>query len=199
MESILQELFSGDDERAEAAIPRLAAEADPALQAVLVERLNAPKAETRWWAARALAALPAGAPAEAAESRNVAACLAIALHDPEASVRQCAALGLRSHPAPACIPALAAALADPDPLTARLAADALEAIGSPAVEALIAALQAGPQPVKLRAIRALAAIQDLRAIPALFEALSGDSALMEYWAELGLGRLGVGAAFFLPE
>lgn len=198
MEPVLQELFSGDDARAEAVIPRLTTltgQAAQEVRAALVERLAAAEAELRWWAVRGLAALPGDAP----ENRDVAALLVLALRDPEASVRQCAALALRSHPDPACIPALAAALADPDPLAARLAADSLEAIGQPAVNALIAALQNGPQPVKLHAVRALAAIQDPRSIPALFEALSNDSALMEYWADLGLGRMGVGTAFFLPD
>jgi HEAT repeat protein len=193
METILDELFSGEDERAETVIAQLSTltpEQARVLQTELSGKLSASNPEQRWWAARALAALT---------GPGISSLLCSALGDPEAEVRQCAALGLRSHPDEACLPALTAALSDPDPLVARLAADALEAVGKPATPALIEALQHGPHPVKLHAIRALAAIKDTRSIPALFEALNTDSALMEYWASLGLDNMGVGTSFFLPE
>jgi HEAT repeat protein len=142
--------------------------------------------EQRWWAGRALAELGDG---EA---------LAALLDDPEAALRQCAALGLRGHPHPDALDALARGLHDPDALTARLAADALVALGPQAAPALIAALQHGPHTVKLHAVRALAQLKDPSSIPALFEALSQDSALLEYWASEGLDNMGVGTSFFLP-
>jgi HEAT repeat protein len=96
------------------------------------------------------------------------------------------------------VPELIAALQDNDRLLARLAGDALIAIGEPAVEALLAVFRDGDLPPRLDAARALALIGDRRAIPALFEALDGDSSLIAYWAETGLERMGVGMVFFQP-
>ncbi|MFM8322544.1 MAG: HEAT repeat domain-containing protein [Chloroflexota bacterium] len=223
---LLQALFAGEDDLAEAAaarLPDLPARDMPALLAALEARLAEPDPELRWWAARALAVLgrtpaTAGASpdpaapdpatpdlaspplaADAQVEAQVVRLLLRALADPAAEVRQCAALGLRAHPDPACIPALAAQLSDPDPLAARLAADALEAMGAAAAPALIDVLQHGPQPARLHAVRALAAVREPGAVPALFAALNEDSLLLEYWADLGLERLGVGTSFFLPD
>lgn len=188
LEALLEELSSGDDRRAEAAVGPLAslgAEAIPALRA----RLAAPQAEARWWAVRTLAEI---------EDGRVPALLRRALQDADAAVRHCAALALRRRPAPQAAPELVEALASPDRLLARLAADALVAAGPPAVPALLQALQGGPPAARLEAVRALARIGDPRSIPALFEALDEPSALMEYWAGEGLERMGVGMAFFQP-
>ncbi len=192
-ETELIDLYSGDDQRAEQAVEKLAAlppEQTAAARTVLVAGTVSSDPEKRWWTLRALAALPGEA--------NVPSLLA-ALDDPDAGVRQCAALGLRQHPHDDAIPGLVARLDDPDGLTARLAADALVAIGKPAAPALIEVLQHGVHQAKLHAVRALATIGDTRSIPALFEALNNDSALMEYWADLGLTNMGVGTSFFLPE
>jgi HEAT repeat protein len=51
---------------------------------------------------------------------------------------------------------------------------------------------------RIQAARALALIGDTRAIPELFNALDGDSALLEYWAGEGLEKMGVGMVFFTP-
>jgi len=51
----------------------------------------------------------------------------------------------------------------------------------------------------VEAVRALAKIGDQRAIPALFEALDDNSALIEYWASEGLEKMGVGMVFYKPE
>jgi len=59
-------------------------------------------------------------------------------------------------------------------------------------------LNSSPQAARLEAARALALIADQRAIPSLFQALDGESALLEYWANEGLERMGVGMAFFIP-
>lgn len=204
-EEYLNNLFSGDDGWAEQAVERLAALPAEQRESV-IERLagylSDPDAERRWWAARALAAQPVDYTPELAA--RLAKALAGALSDPVPDVRQCAALGLRSHPSAESLPALVQALDDPDPLTARLAADALIAIGNEAVPALIETLKrTSPEAprllARLNAARALATIGDTRAVPALFEALNSDSALMEYYADLGLERMGVGTAFFLPD
>ena len=79
-----------------------------------------------------------------------------------------------------------------------LAADALATIGGPAVPDLLEVAQNGGQGARLEAIRALATIGDQRSLPLLFSLLDGESALMEYWANEGLERMGVGMAFFKP-
>ena len=194
-EPFLAALDSGDDDAAEGAVAKLAGlagnQAEAALP-VLAGRLADPDPEKRWWAVRALAAFPGSNP-------DTSRLLGQALGDEIPDVRQCAALGLRSHPDPELVGLLALALADPDPLAARLAADAMIAIGEGAVPALIEALQAGPHPARLQAVRALAKIKDTRSIPALIQALDHDSALTEYWASLGLERMGVGMSFFIPD
>ncbi|HLE16604.1 MAG TPA: HEAT repeat domain-containing protein [Anaerolineales bacterium] len=187
-QSLIQELTSGDDQRAEAAALALAAHGKPALPR-LQDLLKSPDPERRWWAARALA--------EVADPQ-AGALLRLALSDGDPTVRQCAALGLRQRPDPAAIPDLADALDDPDRLLAHLAADALAACGPPAMPALLAVIDGDSQPARLEAMRALAALGDEQAIPALFKALDEGSALMEYWANAGLERLGVGMTFFKP-
>jgi HEAT repeat protein len=120
------------------------------------------------------------------------------LKDKDVAVCQCAALGLSRQPDERAVPALVEAMASDDALLARLAANALGAIGAAAVPALLDALENGSQSVRLEAARTLAMIGDTRAIPALFNALDGDSALLEYWANEGLERMGVGMVFFKP-
>lgn len=148
-----------------------------------------PQPDRRWWAVRLLsevspeAALPP---------------LLSALQDTDASVRQCAALGLRQRPDPSAVFPLIAALEDADVLTAQLAGQALTAIGPPAVEPLIACLPSLSPRSRPLGVRALAEARDPRAIPALFAALEDASLLVEYWANEGLERLGVGMVFFAP-
>ena len=84
-------------------------------------------------------------------------------------------------------------------MTRRLAGDALAAIGSQTVPLLLDAMQNGEHIVRLEAVRALAKIGDESAIPALFEALDDRSALIEYWANEGLEKMGVGMVFYKPE
>jgi HEAT repeat protein len=188
MDDLLLDLTSGDEERAEEAAWRLAEHGDAAIPA-LRSLLDAPQAETRWWAVRALAEIPGGL----ASPWSIEA-----LKDPDVAVRQCAALGISRQPDDQAVPALVEAMSSDDALLARLAANALSSIGEAAVPALLDLLENAPQPVRLEAVRALAMIGDTRAIPALFNALDGDSALLEYWANEGLERMGVGMTFFKP-
>ena len=187
----LAALTSGEDTRAEAAVVELASlpEASwPHALEALQGLLRSPDPDTRWWAARALAAPPGG---------EITPSLLQALQDGDASVRQCAALGLRQRTDPAAVPELVCALDDPDPLVRRLAGEALEAVGSEAVPRLLEVMENGSHIARLEAARALAVIGDTRAIPALFAALD-DSALLEYWANEGLERMGVGMNYFFP-
>lgn len=188
LEALIEDLISGDDERAEKAIPGIAACGQEALKA-LQPLLSDPDADTRWWAVRALAEIP---------HEQVPCLLVTSLEDEDINVRQCAALALRHQPTEYALSALIKALKSKDVLLPSLAADALIAIGSPAVPDLLEVMQSAPQPVRLIAVRALAMIGDHRSIPVLFEALSEDSALMEYWANEGLERMGVGMMFFRP-
>jgi HEAT repeat protein len=198
IQDLLAALASGDDAqpevaaRAEAAATGLSG-LDPALQpqalAALQALLSTPQPDHRWWAARALAALP---------GPEITPLLLQALEDEDAPVRQCAALGLRQRPDPGAVAGLVLALDDPDPLVRRLASQALEATGGEAVPRLLEVMAGGSHPARLEAARALAGIGDTRAVPALFEALDG-SALLEYWANEGLERMGAGMSFFVPK
>lgn len=188
LDQAIAELTSGDDRRAEAAVQKLADAGENAAGA-LEALLSSPDSDTRWWAVRALAEIP---------TQQAAVKLEQALSDPDPAVRQCAALGCGKRRAASAVPALLLAMHDGDSLTARLAANALVAIGAPAVESLADLLRDAPQSVQLEAARALALIGDPRAIPGLFNALDGDSMLLEYWANEGLERMGVGMAFFKP-
>lgn len=185
---LLAALLSGDDARAESAVPQLAALGNAAL-IVLEPLLAAPDEDSRWWAVRTLAQMQ---PAPLSLIRA-------ALNDESADVRQCAALGLAHHPHPDSIADLIAALADQDGLVVTLAANALSAIGSEAVPALIVALKAEKLSIRIEAARALAGIKDYRSIPALMKALEEDSAVMQYWATQGLDQLGLGMVYLKPE
>lgn len=122
-----------------------------------------------------------------------------ALEDLDPSVVQCAALGLSQQPSAEAIPNLITLLGDEDRLTARLAGDALIAIGTESVPKLIETLENGSQPTKIEATRALAFIGDNNAIPSLFKAWQDGSTMIQYWAEEGLDRMGVGMQFFKPN
>jgi HEAT repeat protein len=185
---LIKDLTSGDDGRAEAAarqVPALGPQILPDLQGLL----SSPQADSRWWAARALAEI---------DDPRVPRLLQFTLHDSDLSVRQCAALALRYQPDARAIPDLIAMLEDKDRLLARLVADALVAIGEAAVPALLEVMGRAPQAARLEAVRALSRIGDHRSIPVLFAALDEASALVEYWADQGLERMGVGMVFYRP-
>jgi len=185
---LLNQLTSGDDQIAEAAALALAdlgAPILPSLQALL----HSPDPDARWWANRTLAEL---------DSPQAISLLIESLKDSDIAVRQCAALALSHRPSHVAVKPLVAFLDNPDHLLARLVADALVACGASAVPDLLEVMQTGSQAARLGAIRALALIGDTRAIPVLFTALDEDSALIEYWADEGLQRMGVGMTFFKP-
>ncbi len=190
-ERFLDMLFSGDEAQAERAaqqLEELSPEDKESLLPALAAALASKEADKRWWAVRALAAIA---------TAEIVPLLMRALSDEDAAVRQCAALALRHHPDPQAVSALVACLSDTDTLVANLARDALVAIGAPAVSPLVEVLKHGAPRARLEAARALACIGDERALPALFEALDG-SALLEYWANEGLERMGLGMVYFKP-
>ncbi len=188
LERLLVDLFSGDDALAEAAVPGLARLGSIALDP-LIRMSRSPDPDRRWWATRCLAEvdLPAAS-----------ACLRAALHDDSASVRECAALGLRQSPSSEAIADLARALDSGDRLLVRLAADALAASGPSAIPTLTEAALSSNPAIRIEAVRALAATNDPAAIPTLFRALEDRSTVVAHWAEQGLDRLGMGMLYFQP-
>ncbi len=188
LEIFLNCIAAGDDARTEVAALALD-NADDTVLPALCSLLADSDPDRRWWAARALAAVGT----QAAREQLVAA-----LADPDPSVRACAAQGLGDLQAEQAVVGLVHCLADPAPLVSRIAADSLARIGSPAVSALIAALQATHSPVRAGAARALSIIQPEEAIPTLCAALDDPSAIVTYYAEEALERMGVGMVFFKP-
>lgn len=186
---LLSELTSGDDARARAAVDQLARVPGEKLFPGLKELLSSPDPDLRWWAVRALAELDA--PERSGLLRKM-------VGDEDPLVQQCAVLALREKPAPEAGPELAGLLSSLDSLTARLAGDALISLGPGAVPILMEILTGKGEKGQAEAVRALAIIEDQRAIPLLYGLLDSESALVTYWAEEGLSRLGVGMVFFDP-
>jgi HEAT repeat protein len=188
LNGLLADLTSGDEAAAEAAVPEIVAlgeEAFPSLHTLLESN----DSDIRWWAVRTL-------------SQNLApptAWLLQALQDPAPEVRQCAALGLCSHPNDESIPSLITALADADTMVSNLATNALVAVGAEAVPFLLESLKTSPQAARINAMRALADIRDYRAVQAMMSALEEDSMLMQHWAEEGLERLGLNMVYLDPD
>jgi HEAT repeat protein len=188
LQALLEELSSGDDQRAEGAVHALASQGESVLP-WLCEELESDNPDQRWWATAALAQI---------DHEQARAALKKSLTDPDPSVRQCAAFGLRRQPYQAALPDLVEALGGPDRLLARLAADALASLGENALESLTKALRSENPAVRIEAARALSQMQDHSAIPPLFAALDDPSPLVVHWAERGLEKLGVGMMFFKP-
>lgn len=178
-----------DDDTARQATEELAEQGSAFLTAIQ-SLLAHEQADVRWWAVRTCVIIQ--------DNVDIAPLLIQALQDPDPAVRQCAALGLQQRPDDRAVAALIAALSDPDSLVARLAANALAATGPAAVPELINLVENSSSKVRLEAVRALALTGDTRSIPTLFNALESDSSLMEYWANEGLDRMGVGMVFFKP-
>lgn len=188
LQHAIGELSSGDEKRAEVAAQELIAFGEVAV--IQLQQMYAhAEADLRWWVLRAAAEIPSE------ESKTL---LIAGLADEDAGVRCCAALGLRHQPTPEAIPGLIKRLSNSNNLLARLAADALISIGKMAVPELIAVMENGSQSARLEAVRALAHIGDQRSIPTLFSALNEESAIIEYWANEGLEKMGVGMVFFKP-
>lgn len=181
LETLIADLISGDDLRAEAAMHQLIALEEEALPA-LCDLARSPDADQRWWAISALAQM---------DYAEIDILLA-ALDDSSVEVQQSAALGLTKHPHPKAAPALLNLLPNPDSILRNLAMNAIIALGKDVTLALLDFLEAHKEEnsARLSAVRALATIGDPRAIPALMAALE-ESALIGHWAEEGLQKLGL--------
>ena len=188
LDNLLADLTSGDETRAEGAVPGLVALGEQAFPA-LRDLLNSTDADQRWWALRTLA----GAPRARTEW------LLPFLNDPAPAVRQAAALGLCGRPDETAIRPLVRALSDADSMVSSLACSALVVIGKAAVPSLLEIPKDAPQMARINATRALAEIADHSAIPALMAALEEDSVMMQHWAEEGLERLGLNMVYLKPE
>ncbi|MEE9217299.1 MAG: HEAT repeat domain-containing protein, partial [Anaerolineales bacterium] len=115
LETLISELTSEDDARAARALHQIPQHGEPALQ-FLLNLLASPEPDQRWWAVMALSSM---------NDPRADAALIESLSDEDATVRQCAAAGLRQHPIPDAVPPLIEALGDEDRLLARLASGAL--------------------------------------------------------------------------
>lgn len=187
LQALLDDLVSGDEERAEAAVPELIdldADAIPAL----LELTKSSDVDSRWWALRVLASTP----------QVQTEWLVPFLNDPAPEIRQCAALGLAIKPDESAIESLTRALSDEDSMVGSLASNALVKIGKPAVPSLIEAVKTGSQPQRINALRALAEIGDHRAIQIMMKVMQEDSALLQHWAQEGLERLGLDMVYIKP-
>jgi HEAT repeat protein len=188
LDELLADLTSGDETRAENAVPGLVELGERAFPA-LRDLLDATDADQRWWALRTLAQSP----------RARTEWLLPLLDDPAPEVRQAAALGLCSHPDETAVTPLVRSLSDEDSMVSDLARSALVVIGKPAVPTLLDIPKTVPQRARINAMRALAEIVDYAAIPALMAALEDDSAMLQHWAEEGLERLGLNMIYLKPE
>ena len=187
LQDLLNDLTSGNEARAEKAVPSLidlGEEANPAL----LDLTHSSDADHRWWALRVLAQSP----------HAQAGWLVPFLNDPAREVRQCAALGLAIKPDESAIQPLVQALSDEDSMVSSLAVNALVKIGKPAVPSLIEVVQNGAQSARIHALRALAEIRDHRAIPIMMKVMEEDSALLQHWAKEGLDRLGLDMVYIKP-
>jgi HEAT repeat protein len=146
-------------------------------------------ADQRWWGLRTLAQSP----------QTPAEWLLPLLDDPAPEVRQAAALGLCHQPDETATKPLVRALSDEDTMTSDLARNALVTIGKPAIPSLLEISRDAAQRARINALRALAEIGDYAAIPSFMAALEEDSAMLQYWAEEGLERLGLNMVYLKPE
>jgi HEAT repeat protein len=187
LDGLLADLLSGDETRAEAAVPGLVLLGEQARSALL-DLSHSADVDGRWWIVRTLAATP--------QTRTED--LLPFLSDSAPEVRQAAALALSAHPGECAIPELIRALQDEDSMVGSLAGNALVQVGVASVPSLLEVLNEAPQAVRILALRALSELKDHRAIPAMLKVMDEESALLQYWAAEGLERLGLNMVFMKP-
>jgi HEAT repeat protein len=188
IQHLLADLVGPDEIAAEASVAALAGEGEAAVRA-LRELLGSADPDQRWWALRALAAFP-DPPVQV---------FIECLGDRQAEVRSAAALALAEHPDPRSLPALVKLLGDEDDLAALLAVRAVARLGESAIPSLINAFESAPQKGQIHMLRAFAELRDPRSIGLLMRALDGTSALMQYWAQQALQRLGMDMVYLRPD
>jgi len=189
LDDLFAGLFNADDRLAESAALSLPQHGQAALER-LSRSLKSPDPDRRWWVVRALAAF---------DLPEVFPLLIQALSDDDHDVVACALLAMRSRPDVSHVPHLLPLLSSNINNFSRLAADALIAVGPAAAPILIEYTESPDQPPPSEAVRALAHLDDYRAVPTLFRLLDSDNPLVEYWAQQGLENLSIGMAFFSPD
>ncbi|NJN80255.1 MAG: HEAT repeat domain-containing protein [Anaerolineales bacterium] len=189
MKHFLDDLTSGDDERAEQSIIPLVELGQAAIQPLL-DLTRSENADERWWAVRALAASP----------HTLTSDLIPLLNDSAPEVRAATALAILNHPHEDAIDALIQTLYDEDSLTANIAGNALAKIGNPTTPSLLKVMEEAETNVRILAIRALAEIKDHRAIPMMMKSLNNEneSAVIQYWAQQALEKLGLDMVYIKP-
>lgn len=195
VQELLNDLKSGNETRAERAVPSLIELGEEAVPALL-ELTRSSNVDHRWWGLRVLAQAP----------HAKAEWLVPFLSDPAREVRQCAALGLAIKPDESAVQSLVQALSDEDSMVSSLAVNALVKVGSAAVPALIEVVKphatpgggSVPQSARIHALRALAELRDHRAIPIMMKVMEEDSVLLQHWAKEGLDRLGLDMVYMKP-
>src|SRR5512134_685107 len=187
LQDLLNDLTSGNETRAEKAVPALIELEEEAIPALL-DLTRSSEVDHRWWSLRVLAQSP----------QAQAEWLVPFLNDPAREVRQCAALGLAIKPDESAVPPLVRALSDEDSMVSSLAVNALVKIGNTAVPALIEVVKSASQSARIHALRALAEIRDHRAIPVMMKVMEEDSVLLQHWAKEGLDRLGLDMVYIKP-
>jgi HEAT repeat protein len=195
LQALLNDLTSGNEARAEKAVPSLIKLGEDAIPALL-DLTRSSDVDHRWWGLRALAQSP----------HCRAEWLVPFLNDPAREVRQCAALGLAIRPDESAVQPLIQALSDEDSMVSSLAVNALVKIGGAAVPALMDVVKRSPERVegeasqsaRIHALRALAEIRDHRAIPLMMKVMEENSALLQHWAKEGLERLGLDMVYIKP-
>ena len=190
LQDLLDELLSGDEVRAENAVPALIELGEDAIPA-LMDLTRSPDADSRWWALRTLAQSPHA-------SRRTEWLIPFLLNDSAPEVRQCAALGLGIKADESAIQPLVQALSDADSMVGNLAMHALVKIGKDSVPSLIECVKNKSQSARIMALRALAEIQDHRAIPVMMQVMDEESVLLQHWAKAGLERLGLDMVYIKP-
>jgi HEAT repeat protein len=188
MNDLIEAILSGDDVRAERALPTIAAHGDIAVSA-LARQIAGAHADARWWIARTLAAIP---------TPQSVLLLIQMMDDHDSDVRACAAMALGELHAVEGTDTLIAHLTDESAHVAEVCTMALSRLGTAAVSALVHALQDGDSPTRIRAAKALVPIESHEAIPALIHALDDNDAIVTYYAEDALFRMGVGTVLLKP-
>jgi len=181
LQTLLDDLTSGDEDRAEGAVAGLVELGQDAISSLL-DLTQSTDVDIRWGAVRTLAQSPLC---------RTEWLVPFLTNDPAPEIRQCAALGLAGKPDESATQPLVQALSDDDSMVGSLSANALVKIGSAAVPSLIEIVTSGKQSARIHALRALAEIKDHRAIPIMMKVMQEDSALLQHWAKEGLDRLGL--------
>jgi HEAT repeat protein len=188
LDGLIADLIGENESRAEAAaseLSNLGETAFPLLESLLQSTVS----DHRWWAIRTLAQ----------QGNPPLKWLIEGLDDPSNEVREAAALALSLHPTEIAIPALLRILTEADGMLGTLVANALTSIGTSAVPVLLDAFHDARPQVRIQIMRSLAEISDHRSISLMLKATEEDSAMLNYWAQEGLERLGLNMVYIKPE